>query len=480
VIRRRVCTVENIIRVKFVNLVEINLPRARAARPAKANRAPLSRIAHNTAALEPPPPHRHTLPGAKFIEVLNLETPMRKSFFRRAAAPVALLLTLSAAVVAQSGATRPRRVDPSTNTVPPATTTRPTPAATQPRATANTPAASATGDTARAYTLLQQKQYEAAAREARAAAAADPKNSEAWKIAGFAEFYLNQFKEAASDLQRALDLQRATKEEDAPTVDALAQSLVRSDEFERALPLLAIATSRAGAAPDATLLYYRGLAEYRTGKQADAERSFNAAVKADPKNSASLFYLGRLAYERNQTDAAIAALNRATLADPRFGEAWTLLTYAYLRRASAATVPAKADADYLNAVRSSDALLRVRANDEAAAALNGQALIGAKQFARAVTVLERAGTNPNAQAQTLYLLGVAYSRAKNFPKAIATFERAAAKTADDPNIYRELGYAYEVSKQYGKALSAYRKGAELLPDDEDFRQSVERVQPFAK
>ncbi|HEX8634313.1 MAG TPA: tetratricopeptide repeat protein [Pyrinomonadaceae bacterium] len=411
---------------------------------------------------------------------------MRKSFFRQGFVPVALLLTLSVAAFAQSGATRPRRVDPSSNPVPPTpAAARPTPApTTQARTPTNAPASVASGgagDTARAYSLLQQKQYEAAAREAHAAAAADPKNSEAWKIAGFAEFYLNQFKEAAADLQRALDLQRTAKEEDAPTVDALAQSLVRSDEFERALPLLAIATSRAGATPDATLLYYRGLAEYRTGKQADAERSFNAAVKADPKNSASLFYLGRLAYERNQTDAAITALNRATLADPRFSEAWTLLTYAYLRRAAAnASVPAKADADYLNAVRSSDALLRVRPNDEPAAALNGQALIGAKQFARAVTALERAAANSNAQAQTLYLLGVAYSRAKNFPKAVATFERAAAKTADDPNIYRELGYAYEVSRQYAKALSAYQKGVELLPDDEDFKQSVERVQPFAK
>ena len=261
---------------------------------------------------------------------------------------------------------------------------------------------------------------------------------------------------------------------------ALVQSLVRSDEFERALPLLVAATSRAGATPDATLLYYRGLAEYRTNKQADAERSFNAAVKADPKNSASLFYLGRLAYERNQTDAAIAALNRATLADPRFAEAWTLLTYAYLRRAASATVPAKADADYLNAVRASDALARVRPNDEAAAALNGQALIGAKQFARAAAVLERAGANPNAQDGTLYLLGVAHSRAKNFPKAIVAFERAATKKPDNVNIYRELGYAYEVSKQYAKALAAYQKGAELAPDDDDFKESVERVRPFAK
>jgi tetratricopeptide (TPR) repeat protein len=400
---------------------------------------------------------------------------MKNRFFRSVIIFAALLSTFSLdAVFAQSGSTRPRRVDPATNQTPPPASERPA------RPASSAPSASGSGDTARAYTLLQQKQYAEAAREAHAAAAIDPKNSEAWKIAGFAEFYQNQFKEAATDLQRALELQRAAKEEDAPTVDALAQSLVRSDEFERALPLLVLATSRTGATPDATLLYYRGLAEYRTNKPADAERSFNAAVKADPKNSASLFYLGRLAYERNQTDAAIAALNRATLADPRFAEAWTLLTYAYLRRASAATTPAQGDADYLNAVRSSDALLRVRAGDEGSAALSGQALIGAKLFPRAITVLERASTNPAVRGSTLYLLGVAYSRAKNFPKAIATFERAAAKTADDVNIYRELGYAYEVSKQYAKALAAYQKGAELAPDDDDFKESIERVRPFAK
>lgn len=408
---------------------------------------------------------------------------MKHRFFRSGVAlVVAFILTLSASVFAQSGATRPRRVDPSTNIPPP--DTRPTPnVATTPttQARQTTPAAtSGSGDTARAFELLKQKQYAAAAKEARAAAAADPKNSEAWKIAGFAELYQNQFREAATDLQRALDLQRAAGEEDAGTVDALTQSLVSSEQFELALPLLVAATSRAGATPDVKLLYNRGFAEYRTNKKTDAERSFNAAVKTDPKHPGSLFYLGLIAFERNQTDAAIAALNRAALAEPRSAEAWKFLTYAYLRRASAATVPAQADADYLNAVRSSDSLGRLRPGDETAAALNGQALIGAKQFPRAVAVLERAGTNPNAQGQTLYLLGIAYSRAKNFPKAIATFERAAAKTADDVNIYRELGYAYEVSKQYAKALTAYQKGSELAPDDADFKESVERVRPFAK
>jgi len=50
---------------------------------------------------------------------------------------------------------------------------------------------------------------------------------------------------------------------------------------------------------------------------------------------------------------------------------------------------------------------------------------------------------------------------------------------DDVNVYRELGYAYEVSKQYGKALDAYRKGLNLRPSDPDFKESINRVQPFA-
>jgi tetratricopeptide (TPR) repeat protein len=342
-----------------------------------------------------------------------------------------------------------------------------------------TGAATAGGDTTHAYTLLQQKQYAEAAREAKQIAGANPTNAEAWKIAGFAEFNLRQYADAATDLQRALDLQRKTGAEDANTVDALAQAYARTEQFDRALPLLTAATTRAGATPDPALLYLRGLAEFRTGKPADAERTFNAAVKADPKNAAALFYLGRINYERGDTDAAVALLNRATTADARFAEAWTVLTYAYLRRAAAAGQGPKADADYLGAVRASEALLRLR-NDEAAARLNAQALISAQQFPRAALVLERFATDPKAQGPTLYLLGVAHSRTKNFPKAIAALERAAQQTPDDANVYRELGYAYEVSKQYAKALAAYERGVQLAPDDADFKASAERVRPFAK
>lgn len=402
-----------------------------------------------------------------------------------------VLMVCAGLAHAQSGSTRPRRVPPQQ----PATTTDASKSTPSTRrdgglldvvpttATANTGANTTTGtggggSTARAFALFQQNQYEAALQEAKRVAAIEPNNSEAWKIAGFAESNLKQYAEAASDLQRALDLQRTDGAEDANTVDALGKAYALTEDFERALPLLIKTTTRAGAKPDALMLYYRGLAEYRTGKAADAEASFNAAVKANPKDAASLYFLGRMAFEKNNIGAAIAALNRATTAEQRFAPAWALLTTAYLRRAATGT-GATSDADYLSAVRAGESLTRVRSDVETNT-LYAQALIGAQQYARAAAALEPFAAAPDVKGATLYLLGVSHSRAKNFPKAIAALERAATKSPDDVNIYRELGYASEVSKQYAKALAAYRKGAELAPADTDFKEAIERVSPFVK
>ncbi len=341
-------------------------------------------------------------------------------------------------------------------------------------------ASTATGGTAHAYQLLLQKQFAAAAKEAKEVAANYPNDSEAWKIAGFAELNLKQYSEAVADLEKAISLQRAAKQQEDPnTVDALAQAYVLSEKFEQALPLLVTATTRPGAKPDASMLYYRALSEYKMGKAADAERTFNSVIKLNPKDSLSLFYLGQLALAKNDLDGAVAALNRATLNDPRMASAWTLLTSVYLRRAALSTDTAKAQADYLNAVRAGEGLIKLRTDTEALT-LFGQALIGSSQYARAAAALERAVVGKDATGVTFYLLGVAHSRAKNFPKAIAALESAAAKTPGDVNIYRELGYAFEVSKQYAKALAAYEKGASLAPADADFKESIERVRPFAK
>src|SRR5687767_11091988 len=336
-----------------------------------------------------------------------------------------------------------------------------------------------TADTKHAYLLLEQKQFAAAAKEAKELTVSHPNDPEAWKIAGFAELNMKQYVEAAKDLEKAVELQRQSKQQDPNTESALGQAYVLSEKYQEALPLLTAATTRDANKPDALMVYYRGVAEYKTGKTADAEKSFNTVVKLNPKDSLSLFYLAQMALAKNDLDGAINSLNRATVNDARMTGAWTLLTSSYLRRAAMSTDPAKADADYINAVRSGEALIKLRTDAEALA-LFGQALIGSKQYARAAAALDKAVASQDANGVTFYLLGVAHSRAANFPKAIMALESAAKKSPDDVNIYRELGYAHEVTKQYAKALAAYERGAALAPNDPDFKESIERVKPFAK
>jgi predicted Zn-dependent protease len=406
-----------------------------------------------------------------------------------------MFLLTTAAIEAQS--TRPRRTNrqsaqPATKTPAddPLLRPEPQPSPTARRTSSNDslldvqpvrPVANtvAPADTKHAYLLLEQKQFAAAAKEAKDLTASFPNDPEAWKIAGFAELNLKQYAEAAKDLEKAVELQRNARQEDPNTESALGQAYVLSEKYQEALPLITAAINRNPNQTDAMLLYYRGISEYKTGKTADAEKTFNQVVKLNPKDTLSVYYLAQIALSKNDLDGAIANLNRATVNDPRMTGAWALLTTAYLRRAAMSTDQAKADADYISAVRAGEGLIKLRTDAEAVT-LFGQALIGSKQFARAAGVLERATTAPDATGVTFYLLGVAHSRAQNFPKAIAALETASKKTPEDVNVYRELGYAFEVTKQYAKALAAYQKGAALAPSDPDFKESIERVKPFAK
>ena len=78
------------------------------------------------------------------------------------------------------------------------------------------------------------------------------------------------------------------------------------------------------------------------------------------------------------------------------------------------------------------------------------------------------------------MLGYAHVQAKNFPKAITALETAAARTPQNAEVYRLLGFSYESAQQYAKALAAYEKGLQLAPADAYFKESAERVRPYAK
>src|SRR5512145_1040924 len=174
---------------------------------------------------------------------------------------VAAICLLAAALI-QAQSTRPRRTGKTTQKTTTSTTApdpllRPEPA---PSPTARRTSSSdslldvqpvkpvvntvGTADTKHAYLLLEQKQFAAAAKEAKELTATYPNDPEAWKIAGFAELNLKQYAEAVKDLEKAVELQRRAKQEDPNTESALGQAYVLSEKYDQALPLLTAAIAR--------------------------------------------------------------------------------------------------------------------------------------------------------------------------------------------------------------------------------------------
>src|SRR5260221_61928 len=184
---------------------------------------------------------------------------MRNKTIRLRLMTVTVVLIVATSAAAKSS--RPRRV----TTPPPDTLLGPEPKS--PPATDRSaplldvkptkPVGSApvSSDTTHAFQLFQQKQYAAAAREAKQIAASDPGNSEAWKLAGFSEFYLKENGDASEELQKALDLQRRAKQEDSHTVDALPQSYAPAEKYDRALPLILAVIERTRTKPDPSFPY---------------------------------------------------------------------------------------------------------------------------------------------------------------------------------------------------------------------------------
>jgi tetratricopeptide (TPR) repeat protein len=335
-------------------------------------------------------------------------------------------------------------------------------------------------DITRGTTLFNQGNFAEALKEAKALIAADPTKSDYWKLAGLSELNLQKYPDAVKDLEKAKQIQTSTDHvDDKTTNDGLAMAYGQSEQFDKALPYLVTATTRAGEAPNAGLLQMRGLAEFKTGKPDAAVQSFTAASKANPKDMVSLFYLGRIAFEKKDYAGAIANFNRVTTGNPTDAAGWKYLTYAYFQRALSTTDPAKAEPDYLGAVRASEALVKLTPDDDSQL-LRGQTLYYAKQYPQAIVVLEKVAVNPNVKGEALLLLGTAYLQTKNNPKMITTLEKAAVKLPTNVDVFRYLGYGYEVDKQYAKALTAYQKASQLAPNDTTLKDSVERVRPFAK
>jgi len=148
------------------------------------------------------------------------------------------------------------------------------------------------------------------------------------------------------------------------------------------------------------------------GRQADAIRELEIALRDDSTNIFVLANLGSAHWRLKQWDEAARLYAREVAVDSTEADAWANLGGAYINGGHAA---------------------------------------------QAVAPLQRAVKLQGDTARNHYALGLAYTKTKQYALAIASFQRALRLKPDDPLALLQRGYAYELAGQRDSARADYQR-----------------------
>ena len=267
----------------------------------------------------------------------------------------------------------------------------------------------------------------------------------AWYTIGISHYLLSEYDKAVDPLKRYLELTaKAKREVDQGARAALGRAYFYLDRYDEALPLLA-------------------------GGKA-------AGDKARESGATSAYYLGAIYYKREDDDRAIPALREAASANPSDAAILDLLAESLMRKArnsaAAAAVPV-----WNEAAQVGEKLRAIR-DDLKTANILGRAYLGARNFDKAVTPLEKLAKANTDNGQAWLYYGIALSRSGKLRKAMEALEITIQLIPESVPALSELAYVYESDKQYQQALRIYEK-AYAATNDAAIKESIERVKVLA-
>jgi tetratricopeptide (TPR) repeat protein len=290
--------------------------------------------------------------------------------------------------------------------------------------------------------LLEAELFTEAARELKAAVAADPSNVEAVVRLGKVYVALKDLPAAGRTLEGAV----ARGLEAAPVYALLASVYEKTGHVENAIPAMRLAITRdpqreeyrfrygmlltnvlaPGAAvirleealksfPDSPRLWFAlGLAQFRWGKNDAAEKAFTRAAELDEKFAPAYAYLGILFAEQGRADEALKLYERALAADEKLGVVHHLIADVLLRRQ---------DADLSLVESHLERAVRLDETFAPARLALAKVYIRTNRYPEAAAELERViGLDPK-MAEAYYQLGRAYLRLGRKAEGEATLEK---------------------------------------------------------
>ncbi len=274
-----------------------------------------------------------------------------------------------------------------------------------------------------------QDQPEAAVREYRQAASADPSSFAVQMRLGVVSLQSGEHPGAIKAFLAAARLEP----QDLQSRYFLAQAYTSVKDYDRAGEQYEEVLKALTASDPGNIEYYIFLAQlyYAQGKPQQAQAQFDALITAQPKNTEALLQVGAFYLEGRQRPEGLELLRRCVAADPAHAECLNTLGYALAE-------------DGVRLDEAQDLVARALAVDPGNAAYQDS-------------------------------LGWVYFKKGMLAEALGELQKAIAGL-EDPTIYDHMGDVYEKLGQADKALEVWRAALSMDAAAEGIRSKIERLE----
>ncbi len=200
--------------------------------------------------------------------------------------------------------------------------------------------------------------------------------------------------------------------------------------------------------------FFLGQVLWKLGHPDEAFNHLNLAAKSAPENSGFQYNLGKFLFEHGKTDEAIARFRAALKDDPDFAEAHNALGKAFLQQGDS-------ESAY-------DELFHAVALDPDNAQFHydlGTVLLNGSQPEQAVAQFSEALRLKPDFVLAHENLAVALASQGNMADAIAEFDKAVQLQPNDPEAHSNLGLAYLNNHQPALAAEQFSEELRLAPNE---------------
>jgi Flp pilus assembly protein TadD len=315
----------------------------------------------------------------------------------------------------------------------------------------------AQADWAAGVAAFQSGNLSAAVSEFQAIVQAQPEWPGGHKMLGMTYLRMKKGREAVDSLKKAYEL----SPEDPSVQIYLGEAYMATGRHGDAAAFLSkVNASSLNAEQRGYLARLRATALTKSGQTDGALGEYKKAVQANPNDAELQFQYGTTAYNAGDTNTAVSALAKAVQLDSRDTDKQKAYAHALIRQGRLAAGSAKTSA-YQKAVGAAQQVVSSNASYDNLILLSG-AQMGAKQYAEAISTLQRAAAkNPNDWLPH-YDIGRAHIGNGQFRSAEGALKNALDKpgAGNEKSIWKQLGYAYEKQKKFDDAILAYQKAGD--------------------